>query len=207
MTDYRFIYFDMAGGRGEPIRIALHAANIDFDDHRIAFPDFQEAKKKLPFGCVPVLEVDGVAVSQSNAISRYVGRLGGLYPEDERQALYCDETMDVVEDISHYLGPTFALQGEALKAAREQIVERRLSVFLPGLAKLLARGGGEYFADRRLTIADLKVFVQTRWFRSGLLDHVPADLVDSLAPALAEHQARIERDPIVVAWYERNRGS
>jgi prostaglandin-H2 D-isomerase / glutathione transferase len=205
MTDYRFIYFDMDGGRGESIRIALHAAGIDFEDHRVAFADFQAAKKKLPFGSVPVLEVDGVAVTQSNAIVRYAGRLGGLYPEDERQALYCDEAMDVVEDISHYLGPTFALQGEALKSAREELVERRLSVFLPGLAKLLARGGGEYFADNRLTVADLKVFVQTRWFRSGLLDHVPADLVDSLAPALAEHQARIERDPVVVAWYDTRR--
>jgi glutathione S-transferase len=205
MTDYKFIYFDMDGGRGEPIRIALHAAGIDFEDHRIAFPDFLEAKKNLPFGCVPVLEVDGVAVTQSNAIARYVGRLGGLYPEDAQQALYCDETMDVIEDISHYLGPTFGLQGEALKSAREQLVERRLSVFLPGLAKLLARGGGKYFADNRLTVADLKVFVQTRWFRSGLLDHVPADLVDSLAPALAEHQARIERDPVVVAYYDARR--
>lgn len=205
MTAYKFIYFDMDGGRGEPIRIALHAAGIDFEDHRVAFPDFQAAKKNLPFGCVPVLEVDGVAVTQSNAIARYVGRLGDLYPKDERQALYCDETMDAVEDISHYLGPTFGLQGEALKSAREQLVERRLSVFLPGLAKLLARGGGKYFADNRLTVADLKVFVQTRWFRSGLLDHVPADLVDSLAPALAEHQARIERDPVVVAWYDARR--
>jgi hypothetical protein len=29
--------------------------------------------------------------------------------------------------------------------------------------------------------------------------------VDSLAPALAEHQARIERDPVVVAWYDARR--
>lgn len=205
MAHYKLIYFDLDGGRGEPIRIALHAAGIDFEDHRVAFPAFQEMKKDLPFGCVPVLEVDGVAVSQSNAIARYVGRMGGLYPEDERQALYCDEAMDVAEDISHYLGPTFGLQGEALKSAREQLVERRLSVFLPGLAKLLARGGGKYFADNRLTVADLKVFVQTRWFRSGMLDHVPKDLVDTLAPALAEHQARIERDPVVVAWYDARR--
>jgi glutathione S-transferase len=205
MTDYKLIYFDMDGGRGEPIRIALHAAGIDFEDQRIAFPDFQEAKKNLPFGCLPVFEVDGVAVTQSNAIARYVGRLSGLYPEDERQALYCDETMDVVEDIIHYLGSTFGLQGEALKSAREQLVERRLSVFLPGLAKLLARGGGKYFADDRLTMADLKVFVQTQWFRSGQLDHIPADLVDSLAPALAGHQARIESDPVVVAWRDTRR--
>lgn len=201
MTTYKLTYFDMDGGRGEPIRIAFHSAGIDFEDHRIAFPSFQEMKKDLPFGCVPVLHIDGETVTQSNAISRYVGRLAGLYPDDDLQALYCDEAMDTVEDISHYLGPTFGLKGDALKAAREQLVEGRLSVFLPGLARLLARGGGKYFADSRLTVADLKVFGQTRWFRSGQLDHIPADLVDSLAPALVEHQKRIEKDPVVVAYY------
>jgi hypothetical protein len=38
-----------------------------------------------------------------------------------------------------------------------------------------------------------------------LLDHVPADLVDTLAPALAEHQERIARDSVVVAWYDTRR--
>ena len=201
MTNYKLTYFDMDGGRGEPIRIAFHAAGIDFEDHRVQFPAFQDMRKELPFGCVPVLHIDGEPVTQSNAIARYVGRIAGLYPEDELQALYCDETMDAVEDVSHYLGPTFGLQGEALKAAREQLVERRLSVFLPGLARLLARGGGKYFADNRLTVADLKVYVQTRWFRSGQLDHIPADLVDSLAPALVEHHKRMEAETAVTAYY------
>jgi glutathione S-transferase len=201
MTRYRLTYFDLSGGRAEPIRIALHAAGVDFDDYRIGFPKFLELQKELPFGCVPVLDIEDQPVTQSNAILRYAGRLAGLYPEGALQALYCDEAMDAIEDTNHYLGPTFGLQGDALKAAREQVVERRLSVFLPGLAKLLARGGGRYFADRRLTVADLKVFVQTRWFRSGQLDHIPTDLVDSLAPALVEHQARIEADPVVTAYY------
>lgn len=29
--------------------------------------------------------------------------------------------------------------------------------------------GGEYFADKRLTIADLKAFVVLRWLSSGVL--------------------------------------
>jgi glutathione S-transferase len=205
VTHYKLIYFDMDGGRGEPIRIALRAAGIDFEDHRIPFPAVQEMKPHLPFGCLPVLERDGVAVTQSNAIARYVGRISGLYPDDDLQALYCDEAMDVIEDISHYLGPTFRLEGEALKVAREELVEGRLSVFLPGLAALLARGGGKYFADKRLTVADLKVFVVTRWFTRGVLDHIPADLVQRLAPALVEHQARIESEPVVAAYYAARR--
>ena len=66
----------------------------------------------------------------------------------------------------------------------------------------LTRGGGEYFAGNGLTVADLKAFVQTRSLRSGKLDHVPADLVQRLAPGLVEHQERIEGDHRVAVYYD-----
>jgi glutathione S-transferase len=76
-----------------------------------------------------------------------------------------------------------------------------LSVYVRGLGQLLDRGGNDYFADKRLTIADLKAFVQIRWLCSGALDHVPADLVERLAPNLVQHQDRVGNDPQVAAYY------
>ena len=201
MTTYKLTYFDMDGGRAEPIRIAFHAAGIDFEDNRISFAEFREMRKAARFNCVPVLEIDGAAVTQSDAIGRYVGKMAGLYPRDDLQALYCDEALGAVEDVSHSIVRTFGLEGEELRAAREQLVDGWLSVFLRGLAELLARGGGSYFADNELTLADLKVLGLTRWLSSGMLDHVPTDLVQSLAPELIEHQKRVESDSRVVAYY------
>ena len=68
----------------------------------------------------------------------------------------------VVEDAYHHIVPPFGLQGDELKGAREKLGEGWLSVYLRGLGELSARGGGAYFADNRLTVADLKVFVQIR---------------------------------------------
>jgi glutathione S-transferase len=42
----------------------------------------------------------------------------------------------------------------------------------------------------RLTVADLKVFVDLRELNSGRVDHVPTDLVEKIAPAVAEYYAK-----------------
>lgn len=201
MPSYKLTYFDFDGGRAEPIRIAFHAAGIEFEDHRISFQEFGETRKTTPFNAVPVLEIDGATITQTNAIGRYVGKMAGLYPEDAMQALYCDEVTSAFEDISHHVVHTFGLEGDELKAAREKLVDGWLTTFLSGLDRLLARGGGEYFADDRLTMADLKSFVQARSLSKGTLDHVPSDIVQRVAPGLAEHMTRIVAEPIVTAYY------
>lgn len=201
MPSYKLSYFDFDGGRGEPIRIALHAAGIEFEDHRVTFPEFSEMRKTTRFNAVPVMEIDGEEVSQSNALSRYIGKMAGLYPKDDLQALYCDEVLDALEDVNHYIVRTFGLEGDALKAAREKLAGGWLTIYLRGLDELLARGGGKYFADNQMTVADLKVFVQIRALSAGTLDHVPADLAQKVAPSLVEHKKRVEEDPRVVAYY------
>ncbi len=203
MTQFKLTYFDFNGGRGEPIRIAFHIGGIDFEDVRLKFPEFKELQPSLRFEALPVLEIDGQTITQSNSILRYVGKQAGLYPADDLQALYCDETMSAVEDLSHAVGRTFGLKGDEMKQAREDLVKGRLATYIKGLDGLLARGGGKFFADGRMTVADLKVFVETRNLAKGTLDHVPTDIVEKLAPVLAEHRDRIAKDPRIVAYSAR----
>ena len=203
MTQFKLIYFDFDGGRAESIRLAFHIGGIDFEDIRLKFPEFREAQPSFRFHALPVLEIDSQPITQSNAHLRYVGKLAGLYPTDDLQALYCDEAMGAVEDVGHAVGKTLGLQGDALKQAREEFVQGRLATYIKGLDELLARGGGQFFADGRMTVADLKVFVETRTLAKGTLDHVPTNIVEELAPALAEHRERIANDPRVVAYYAR----
>ncbi len=201
MTDYKLTYFDFDGGRAEAVRIALHHGGIAFEDDRISFPEFAEMRTTTRFNSVPTMEIDGTVVTQTNAMLRYVGKQVGLYPEDDLQAFYCDEPMEAIEDLLHRIVTTFGLEGDELKAAREELAAGWITTFLKGFDELLARGGGEYFADKRLTVADLKVFVQMRSLANGTLDHVPTDIVERVAPALAEHRDRIATDPIVTAYY------
>lgn len=202
MPEYKLTYFDFDGGRGEPIRIALHAAGIEFEDERLAFSDFSAAQPGFRFYAVPVLTVDGAQITQSNAIGRYIGKMAGLYPSDDLQALYCDEVVEALEDLTNHIVQTFFLEGDALKQAREKLVEGRMTTYLKGLEELLTRGGGEYFAAGQLTMADIKAFVQMRALRAGVLDHVPTDIVERLAPGMAAHSDRVAADSRVVSYYE-----
>ena len=203
MPTIKLTYFDFHGGRAEPARLAFSIGGVPFEDHRFAGTEFPEIRKSTPFGQVPVLTVNGVQVTQCDAITRYAGKLAGLYPTDPFQALLCDEVMYVVEEANVKLGPTFRMKGEEQKAARQALVEGAMPVYLSWLQKQLLAHGGEYFADNRLTVADLKVFVDVRTLNSGRFDHVPTNLVEKVAPALNEHMRRVSSIPEVAAYYAK----
>ncbi len=207
MAKLKLTYFDFDGGRGEPARLALRIGGIAFEDDRIAGKDWPAYRDRTPFLSMPTLEVDGKLVTQSNSINRYVGKLAGLYPKDDWQALLCDEVMDAIEDIGSRIAQTMDLAADAKRQAREDLVAGRLTRYLEQIQSRLTAAGGEYFADGRLTVADLKVFMWTRWLRSGALDHIPQDLVDRVAPGLVKHFERVANHPVVAEYYKRRKAA
>jgi glutathione S-transferase len=140
-------------------------------------------------------------LAQCNGINRYVGKLAGLYPDDPLQAAFCDEAMDAVEDIAVKVQPTLIIQDEEeKKRARQALVDGPIPYYLRALERRLIARGSVWFADGRLTVADLKVFV---WLRDVTnLDHVPTDLADRVAPKLVEHSERVRTHAGVKAYYD-----
>ena len=194
-------YFDIDGSRGEAARLAMHLAGIPFEDRRIAGKDWPALRDTMPFQALPVLEVDGKVIAQSNTINRYLGKLAGLYPKDDWQATLADEVMDAVEDITTLIANTIDLEGEVKKRAREALAAGPIPRFLQQIEARLKAGGGEWFVGKRLTVADLKCFLWIRWLKSGALDHIPADIVDRHAPLLASHLERVRNQPKIAAYY------
>ncbi|KAG1708333.1 hypothetical protein DVH05_025011 [Phytophthora capsici] len=88
-TNLKLIYFDVKG-RAELPRMLLNYGEVKFVDERVQFPDFPALKPTLPFGQLPILEVDGKVFAQSMAITRYAAKLVGLYPSDAVDALKVD---------------------------------------------------------------------------------------------------------------------
>jgi hypothetical protein len=67
-------YFDLYG-RGEAIRMALAHSKTEFEDSRVSGETWAafKASGKCNNGQIPVLEVNGQALNQSEAIIRFVG--------------------------------------------------------------------------------------------------------------------------------------
>jgi len=199
----KLTYFDFHGGRGEPARLALFMGGIKFEDERIPKEAWPARKGELPFGTIPVLEVDGELITQSNTINRFVGKLADLYPADPWQAALCDEVMDAVEDLtSQVVATMFIADEQEKKALREKLASGPIPLYLQSLQAYLDERGSGFFADNRLTVADLKVFVWIRHLRTGSLEYIPANLADETAPSLVRHMDRTGSHPKIVAYYQ-----
>ena len=201
MPKLKLTYFDIHGGRAEVTRLALIIADIPFEDNRISFQQFGEMQSSFPFSAVPVLDVDGEALTQSSTISRYVGKLTNLYPEDSWQAAICDEVIDVIEDLDSQLFTMLPLTDEQKQSSREGLATGAITTTLKRLEEYLTKRGGEYLADNRLTVADLKVFEWIRLLESGMLDHISVEQAKQEAPLLVAHAKKVEKHPKIEAYY------
>ena len=203
MPKLKLTYFDFHGGRAEPARLAMIIGGIAFEDERISFEEHAATLKNRPFEAVPVLEIDGLVISQSNTITRYVGKLADLYPEDNLQAALCDEVMSAMEDMTHMVVATFQMEEDEKKAAREVFAAGAMTVYLKRIEQYLKDRGGIYFADDRLTVADLKVYVWIAGLRSGVLDYIPSDIVAKTTPLLNDYFERIHLHPKITEYYSK----
>lgn len=138
---------------------------------------------------MPVLDVDGVRICESNAILRFVGKLSNLYPSDPLLALRVDEIMDLIESIAAIFKPTRGLPDGEREAARGKLIADGGAMH-KGFA-LLARRQAENDAVSRqflvgdaLSVADLKVLGWRRTLATGHYDGIPLDWLDVTFPKL-----------------------
>lgn len=205
MSKPKLTYFDFPGSRGEEVRLALWIAGVDFEDKRLAFNEWAELKPSTPFGSLPVLELEGRdPLGQSAAILAYIGREYGLHPSESWAAARHEALLAAGEELRGVVVPVLRIKDEAAsKAAREELA----AGYLPAWGKFIDNqleqlGADPFVGGKELNVADLKLYMCSKWFTSGGVDHVPAEVFEGCDRLLRLQQAVAEH-PKVVAWYAR----
>jgi len=196
MPTYKLHYFNLRG-RAELARLILAYANVEYEDFRIPSEEWPKHKPNYPFGQVPVLEVDGKMLGQSNSIARYLAKKHGLAGQDDWEEamanMYADSLMDVINAGLPY---RFESDPEKKKQLLQELVTKNVRPHIQLIEKRLAENGTGYLVGSSLTWADL-----------GYADVIPTflelvpDLLDN-APHLKKLLDAIEAIPSIKKWIE-----
>ena len=205
----KFIYLNIPFWRAEIGRIALYMGNIDFEDVRISRDEFLRSRKTgelddgtvIPFRQIPCLNIDGKSINQTGGISRFCGKISGLYPiENAVDAALIDQIIDMATDITVLLGPSLKEKNEETKKImREKLARGALIRKISYLEELLEEGKRDWFVNQKISIADLAIWRLIGWLTSGMIDYLPSDLVAPF-PNLKRIFLNVERHPKVIEW-------
>jgi glutathione S-transferase len=197
---YKIIYFD-GRGRAEVMRFIFAVAGVDYTDQRVDFGAGLAAVKPLaPFGQLPLLEVDGKILCQSNACARYLAKHFKLAGKTDFEQAQADMIVDCLEDAwKPILTFTFETKDETKKAEqKKKFLEEQLPQFLTHLENILKKnhGGDKFFVGTELTWADLALI----HYLSGVNELAEASAQLASYPKLKGLGQRVEALPKVAAW-------
>nr|AEB91975.1 glutathione S-transferase sigma 3 [Locusta migratoria] len=151
---YKLTYFPIMG-LAEPIRFILSYGKIEFEDNRFESDKWPSIKESMPFGQVPVLEIDGKKICQTIAICRYLAKQVGLAGDNDWENLQIDMAADTVTDIrTKIVSPNYETDEEKKQKKKAEVINETLPFLLPRLDNLVKQNGG-YLANGKLSWADL----------------------------------------------------
>ena len=157
---YRLFYFPIRG-RGEQIRVLMHALEVPFEEVAVDGKLFGELKAEGPstlnFGAVPMLEDGGFRLVQGPAIMAYIGRQHGGAPSDPKESARADSITLGAEDLRMKY---FGLFGDGAEKKQKEFLEGNwTSRWLPAFDSLLeANDSKDHLVGDQLSFADAAVW-------------------------------------------------
>ncbi len=184
--ELKIIYFNFPFWRAEVARIPLYISNTKFEDKRITSEEFSYIKENgkmtdgtiIPFSQLPVLVIDGQSIAQTGAIARICGKISGFYPDSLVEAGKVDQIIDTATDINMLMRPSMREQDpDKKKLMRQELSKNDLPKYFGYLENLL-KDENIWFAENRMTLADIAIWRLMGWLKSGVIDDIPQDITD-----------------------------
>jgi len=164
---YKLTYFDVRA-LAEPCRFVFAYAGVAYEDVRLSKDNWPENKANYPWGTLPVLEVDGKILAQSNAILRYLGKTFNVAGDDGFEAAKCDEMVEAMSDLKKAAFPALMEKDEAKKAELVGTLQNEtiLKFFTQWSKSITANGG--FLVGNKFSYADFCIASYLQIFNEGL---------------------------------------
>ncbi|XP_067877725.1 glutathione S-transferase alpha-4-like isoform X1 [Heterodontus francisci] len=153
------LYYFNGRGKMESIRWLLAAAGIEFEEEYLETREQYENLLKdgaLLYEQVPMVEMDGMKLVQTNAIMNYIAAKHNLYGKDIQERALIDMYSEGARDLM-----TLVMRHPFLPAAEKDsnltlINNKAKNRYFPAFEKSLIQPSG-YLVGNQLSVADLNV--------------------------------------------------
>ena len=200
MVTYKLTYFNTRG-RGELARFIFAQAGVEYEDHRVEYgsdKEWPKLKPNMPFGTIPVLEVDGKQLAECLVIGRYLGEKFGLAGENLFEDSEIASVASSITDLTNAYVLVFYEKDQArvatmMKTLTEETVPQKLKFYE---ARAATNESG-WLCYNKLTWADLAAYQVLEWVvdtNKNALDNFPA---------LGKLKASVEALPNIARWIKQ----
>uniref|UniRef100_A0A673TZY3 Glutathione S-transferase n=1 Tax=Suricata suricatta TaxID=37032 RepID=A0A673TZY3_SURSU len=192
-TKPKLCYF-RGRGRMESIRWLLAAAGVEFEEEFIETREQYEKLQKeglLLFGQVPMVEIDGMVLTQTRAILSYLAAKYDSYGKDLKETvrinMYADGTLDLMMMI--------ALAAFKPPEEKEEnltlIVKKAKTRYFPVFEKILNDRGEDFLVGNKFSWADIQLLEVIL-----MVEELDASVLADF-PLLKAFEARISNIPTI----------
>ncbi|XP_071954238.1 glutathione S-transferase 1-like [Antedon mediterranea] len=200
MPSYKLYYF-AARGVGETSRLLFAAAEKEYEDFRIVPPQWPTLKPKMPFGQLPVLEVDGEQIPQSRAVENYLAREFGLYGSNKQEKATIDVVCEVARELKMHLSLIFYAKEDPKERQRlvGELKDKIAPTIMTNLTKYLNKNteGHGWFVGNSISYADIVVYAHVE----KIVDNIGEDAFKDY-PALKANFKRVASNKGIANWLE-----
>ncbi|WKX93333.1 hypothetical protein Q1695_010968 [Nippostrongylus brasiliensis] len=198
MVHYKLTYF-VFRGLAEVIRELFALAGQEYEDVRYTFEEWPQHKNEMPFGQMPVLEVDGKQLSQSRAIARYLARQFGYAGKNAYEEAVVDSIADQGADFFNEVRPYFraaiGVEKGDVEALERDVLRPGAQKFFTYMTNFLKNNKSGFLVGDSLTWADLYLANF-----ADLLGKAPT-LYDGF-PEVKAHAEKVRSIPAIKKWIE-----
>ncbi|KAL1139717.1 hypothetical protein AAG570_006695 [Ranatra chinensis] len=197
MPTYKLTYFNFMG-LAEPIRLILKYMGQEFEDVRIERSDWPQVKEAMPFGKVPVLEIDGKKIHQSTAICRYLGKQAGIAGKNDKESLEIDMIVDTFQDFRMEIVKLMQEQDpEAKEKKKETLIKETVPYYLAKFDEVIKNNGG-HLVNGSLSWGDIYIISLT----DSMTGILKTDIVTNY-PNIQELKKKVFSIPKIKAWVDK----